>query len=207
MSGTDVYCCNQCSEPHLRASLEHRRRHSIDKMTRTMEQLDVEHTLAPLSMNDKVKLLAGRVSYFRCFERLRLPFQSPSPTGYTHQQDLWHFHSVPEHGIPGLRACDGPNGVRGTRFFNGIPSSCFPCGSGLAASFDRELIKEVGVRLGLEAREKSTHVVLGPTVNLHRHTLGGRTFGEFFFLSACWETGGLSGRDLRCPGARRRIEG
>jgi hypothetical protein len=38
--------------------------------------------------------------------------------------------------VRALRASDGPNGVRGRRFFNGVPSSCFPCGTGLAASFD-----------------------------------------------------------------------
>lgn len=42
--------------------------------------------------------------------------------------DFWHTASVPRLGIPAVRTTDGPNGVRGTRFFDGVPAACLPCG-------------------------------------------------------------------------------
>jgi beta-glucosidase len=74
---------------------------------------------------------------------------------------------------------DGPNGVRGTHLFNGIPSACLPCATALGASWDIELIEELGQLLGQEAKAKGAHVLLGPTINIHRSPLGGRGFESF----------------------------
>ena len=94
-------------------------------------------------------------------------------------QDFWTFEDSPDEGIPSLRTSDGPNGVRGRNFFNGVPSSCFPCGTGLAASFDKSMMHRVGEALGDECRAKSAHVLLGPTVNIQRSPLGGRGFESY----------------------------
>ena len=45
-----------------------------------------------------------------------------------------------------------------------------------ARRFDPELVEEVGAALGREARSKGAHVLLAPTVNLHRTPIGGRNF-------------------------------
>lgn len=74
---------------------------------------------------------------------------------------------------------DGPNGVRGTRFFNGVPAACFPCGTGLAATWNTDLLRKAGHLMGTEARAKGAHVLLGPTVNMQRSPLGGRAFESF----------------------------
>lgn len=74
---------------------------------------------------------------------------------------------------------DGPNGVRGTRFFNGVPSACLPCATALGASFDTDLIFSLGKLLGLECKAKGAHVLLGPTINIQRSPLGGRGFESF----------------------------
>ncbi|MGH9134846.1 MAG: beta-glucosidase H [Ilumatobacteraceae bacterium] len=87
--------------------------------------------------------------------------------------DTWHTAATSE--IPAIRMSDGPAGVRGTSW-EGPPSASFPCGTALAASFDPDLVREVGEALGREARSKSAHVVLAPTVNLHRTPIGGRNF-------------------------------
>jgi beta-glucosidase len=90
--------------------------------------------------------------------------------------DFWHTKALPEHGVPSLRLSDGPNGVRGTSFFNGIPAACFPCGTGLGATWDIELLYKVGVMMGEESIAKGAHVLLGPTINMQRSPLGGRGF-------------------------------
>ena len=87
--------------------------------------------------------------------------------------DTWHTPATSE--VPAIRMSDGPAGVRGTSW-EGPASASFPCGAALAASFDPDLVREVGQALGREARSKSAHVLLGPTVNLQRTPVGGRNF-------------------------------
>ncbi|KAI1389318.1 glycoside hydrolase family 3 protein [Hypoxylon trugodes] len=125
-----------------------------------MADINVEQVLKKLSMSDKVDLLAGI--------------------------DFWHTKGLPEHGIPSLRLTDGPNGVRGTKFFNGVKAACFPCGTGLGATFNQELLEEAGRKMGEEAKVKGAHAILGPTINMQRGPLGGRGFeslGEDPFLA------------------------
>lgn len=69
--------------------------------------------------------------------------------------------------------------MRGTRFFNGVPSACLPCGTALGATFDTELLFSLGRLLGLECKAKGAHVLLGPTINIQRGPLGGRGFESF----------------------------
>lgn len=91
------------------------------------------------------------------------------------------WHTTPNHrlGIPSLRLSDGPNGVRGTKFFAGTPAACLPCGTGIGATWDTSLLRELGALLGLEAKSKGAHILLGPTVNIQRSPLGGRGFESF----------------------------
>ena len=89
---------------------------------------------------------------------------------------LWRGHGVERLGLPALRVTDGPNGARGSHFGGGATAACFPCGSALAAAWSPALVESVGVALGAEARTKRAHVLLGPTVNMHRSPLGGRHF-------------------------------
>lgn len=74
---------------------------------------------------------------------------------------------------------DGPNGVRGITFFDGVPAACFPCGTALGATFDFDLLHDVGRLLGDEAKAKGAHILLGPTINIQRSPLGGRGFESF----------------------------
>ncbi|KAL2208537.1 Cel3c putative beta-glucosidase [Sarocladium strictum] len=125
-----------------------------------MADINVEQVLNKLTLSQKIELLAG--------------------------VDFWHTKAIPEHGVPSLRLTDGPNGVRGTKFFNGVPAACFPCGTAMGATFNAELLEEAGKVMGEEARAKSAHAILGPTINMQRNPLGGRGFesiGEDPFLA------------------------
>ena len=100
--------------------------------------------------------------------------------------DLWHGPGVDRLGVPPLKVTDGPSGARGEQW-SGRPSANFPCGTALGATWNPELVHEVGKRLGVEARRKQAHALLAPTVNIHRHPLAGRNFecySEDPFLSA-----------------------
>ena len=73
----------------------------------------------------------------------------------------WHSTGVERLGIPPIKVTDGPNGARGDGI-SGAAATCFPVGSALAATWDTELIEEVGKTLGIEAKSKSAQVLLGP---------------------------------------------
>ncbi|MEY4401590.1 MAG: hypothetical protein RL072_1455 [Actinomycetota bacterium] len=89
----------------------------------------------------------------------------------------WRTHSIPRLGIPAIKMSDGPNGVRGESLgANRTPGLNVPTSIAVGASWDVDLAQELGILLGREARRKSAHVVLAPTVNLHRTPVGGRTF-------------------------------
>jgi beta-glucosidase len=92
--------------------------------------------------------------------------------------DMWHTAGVERLGIPAMKVTDGPIGARGERWTGGR-SHAFPCGTALGATWDPELVEAVGRRLGVETRRKRAHVLLAPTVNIHRHPLAGRNFECF----------------------------
>lgn len=91
---------------------------------------------------------------------------------------MWHGHGVDRLGVLPLKVSDGPVGTRGARWV-GTTSACAPCGTALGATWDPELLREVGRVLGEEARSKEVDIVLAPTVNLHRTPLAGRNFECF----------------------------
>ncbi len=94
---------------------------------------------------------------------------------------LFTMPGVERLGLRGWMTTDGPNGARGTSFLGSgdAKATCLPCGSALGATWDPELVEELGVLLGRETRTKAARVLLAPTVNLHRSPLAGRNFECF----------------------------
>ncbi len=93
-------------------------------------------------------------------------------------QDLWTVPGVARVGIPSVGVTDGPNGARGTTLPGpeAHPTTCVPCGSALGATWDPDVVRDVGVLLGEEALARGCHVLLAPTVNIPRSPLAGRNF-------------------------------
>lgn len=102
--------------------------------------------------------------------------------------------------IPSIRLSDGPNGIRGTRFFDSVPAACLPCGTAIGATFDAELGQKIGNLLADEAKAKGAHVILGPTINIQRSPLGGRGFESY--SEDPYLSGVLAGR--YCKGVKER---
>lgn len=84
------------------------------------------------------------------------------------------IRGYPELGWPRLRMADGPMGIRGSR-----PSTAYPAGIGLAATWDADLAKRIGASIGRDARARGVHFLLGPGVNIYRAPMCGRNF-EYF---------------------------
>ncbi len=71
--------------------------------------------------------------------------------------------------LPELVVADGNSGVNLHSRNIGFPS-----GATLCASFDRQLMEQVGQVIGEEAKELGIHLILGPGMNLYRNPLNGR---------------------------------
>ncbi|WP_027502397.1 beta-glucosidase [Rhodococcus sp. UNC363MFTsu5.1] len=113
----------------------------------------VESALAKLDLDAKARLLQG--------------------------QDMWTLPALPEIGLGSLVMSDGPVGVRGVFWGPDDPSILLPSPTAMAATWDPELIARAGVLLAQEARRKGVHLLLAPTVNMHRTPVGGRHFEAY----------------------------
>jgi beta-glucosidase len=82
-------------------------------------------------------------------------------------------------GLRAMNFSDGPTGVRGLKFHGGRIVALLPNATLLASAWGEETTHEAGRILAEEALAQRIHVVLGPTINLHRTPLGGRLFEAY----------------------------
>lgn len=99
---------------------------------------------------------------------------------------FWFTKGIDHFGIPSLMLTDGPHGLRKQDaeadhlgLNASVPSTCFPSAAGMAASWNRDLIQEVGEALGKECQAENVSMLLGPGTNIKRSPLCGRNF-EYF---------------------------
>ncbi|MEY4984437.1 MAG: hypothetical protein RIR62_2703 [Pseudomonadota bacterium] len=91
--------------------------------------------------------------------------------------DFWSVAALAEKGIGALRVTDGPNGARGGgSLIGGVKSAAFPVGIALGATWNPALVEEIGAALAEEVKSKGAHMLLAPTVNMHRSVTNGRNF-------------------------------
>ncbi|HEV7173629.1 beta-glucosidase family protein [Pedococcus sp.] len=114
---------------------------------------DVSALVASLDLSTKVRLLTGATSFT--------------------------LHGEESIGLEPMAFSDGPTGVRGLKFTGGDHVALFPNATLLASAWSEETAREVGELLAEEAERQRIHVVLGPTINLHRSPLGGRLFEAY----------------------------
>ncbi|MFC4031378.1 glycoside hydrolase family 3 C-terminal domain-containing protein [Streptomyces polygonati] len=114
---------------------------------------ELDALVAALDLPAKIRLLSGAASF--------------------------RLHAEPAIGLRAIGVSDGPAGVRGERWDERDTSLALPSPTALAASWDDELITELGGLLAAEARRKGVGVLLAPTLNLHRSPGAGRHFECF----------------------------
>jgi beta-glucosidase len=89
---------------------------------------------------------------------------------------------LPRLNLPALRMSDGPVGVHDYG-----PTTAYPAGIALAASWDTDLARRVGESMGDDARARGVHFILGPGLNIYRAPMAGRNFeylGEDPYLAS-----------------------
>lgn len=112
----------------------------------------------------------------------------------------WKTKEYEQLGIPAVIMSDGTNGVRFQKgseqspverpFSEGLgdkfddegamqrtyKATCFPSGSAIACSWDRDLIKRIGRDIAKECKALGINMLLGPGMNIRRHPLTARNF-------------------------------
>ncbi|HEX5807303.1 MAG TPA: glycoside hydrolase family 3 protein, partial [Anaerolineales bacterium] len=138
----------------------------------------IEELLGQMTLEEKISMLAGA--------------------------DLWHSVAIPRLGIPQLKVTDGPNGARGAWGSMGPTSVATPVGIALGATWNSGLVEKVGNVLGDELKSKGAHILLAPTVNIHRTPIAGRNFecySEDPFLSGMLASAYIRGIQSKGVGA------
>jgi len=105
-------------------------------------------------------------------------------TGYMNNQGscVGNIKPLPRKNFKGLCLQDGPAGVR----FNGKTSTTWQVGINNAATFNKELLYQVGKDQGAEFYAKGINIALAPSMNILRAPASGRVwenFGEDPYLS------------------------
>ena len=138
----------------------------------------IDDLLAKMTLEEKISMLAGA--------------------------DLWHSVAVPRLDIPQFKVTDGPNGARGANGSMASPSVATPVGIALGATWNPELVEKVGNVLADELEAKGAHILLAPTVNIHRTPIAGRNFecySEDPFLSGMIASAYIKGIQDKGKGA------
>lgn len=111
---------------------------------------EIDHLLARLDLPARVRLLSGA--------------------------DTFRTQPEPAVGLRAMGVSDGPAGVRGEKWDERDTALLLPSATALAAAWDDDLVTELGGLLAAEARRKQIHILLAPTLNLHRTPTAGRHF-------------------------------
>lgn len=120
----------------------------------------VKEIMAKMTLEDKIKLCSGAT--------------------------FWESEAMEQYGIPSFFMSDGPHGLRTQKgdadhlgVNNSEESTCFPAACASSASWNPELLYEMGEAIAEEALAYGVDIVLGPGVNIKRNPLCGRNF-EYF---------------------------
>jgi beta-glucosidase len=116
----------------------------------------IEELLSQMTLAEKISMLSGK--------------------------DSWNTMPIERLGIPALTVTDGPNGVRAPSDRAGRtagPTTAFPTGSAMGATWDPDLIHEAAAAMAEETLGMDCDILLGPCVNIVRTPLAGRNFETY----------------------------
>ena len=122
--------------------------------------MNIQEIISKMSLEDKIKLCSGA--------------------------SFWETEKMEQYGIPSFFMSDGPSGLRTQKneadhlgINKSEESTCFPAACTSSATWNTQLLEEMGKAIGEEALHYEVDVVLGPGVNIKRNPLCGRNF-EYF---------------------------
>ena len=135
---------------------------------------NIDEVIAAMTIEEKAKLLVGGANNF---------FSDGAVVGGEASLvagAAGTTAAIPRLGIPATVLTDGPAGVRIDPTREGTDQTFyatgFPIGTCLAATWNTDLVRQVGEAIGDETKAYRCDVILGPGMNLHRNPLCGRNF-------------------------------
>lgn len=94
----------------------------------------------------------------------------------------WTTFALERLGIEGCTMSDGPHGVRKVKAKDHLGQAVneratgFPVSVAMGATWNKDLLREMGRVIGRECQAVGVDILLGPAVNMKRSVLGGRDF-------------------------------
>ena len=85
------------------------------------------------------------------------------------------FGNLAKYGVPNVMTADGPAGLRIAPECS-VYTTAWPCATMLAATWNPQLVREVGRAAAMEVKENNLSIWLAPAMNIHRSPLCGRNF-------------------------------
>ncbi len=85
------------------------------------------------------------------------------------------FGNLAKYGVPNVMTADGPAGLRIAPECS-VYTTAWPCATMLAATWNPQLVREVGRAAAMEVKENNLSIWLTPAMNIHRSPLCGRNF-------------------------------
>lgn len=125
-------------------------------MSDFIDENQIEAWIKSLTLQEKISLVSGKNS--------------------------WSTMPIERLAITPVLMTDGPHGVRADAAEGDRPdgpSTAYPTGVSMAASWNTELIHKVGEALAEETKALGCDILLGPCVNIQRTPLAGRNFESY----------------------------
>ena len=86
----------------------------------------------------------------------------------------WQTAQIPSVGKIGTSDCDGPAGL--SNFITGAYGTAYPSEVLMAQTWNKELLEEMGTKMGQEYSDANNYGWYGPAMNTHRNAFAGRNF-------------------------------
>ncbi|MFA5093723.1 MAG: glycoside hydrolase family 3 N-terminal domain-containing protein, partial [Candidatus Omnitrophota bacterium] len=118
----------------------------LDAETGPAAEKKIDDIISRMTLDEKVRLIAGNEMETYAINRL---------------------------GIPQLKMCDGPLGVRHGQ------ATAFPAPAALSATWEPDMVYKVSTALSEEVKAKGRNMSLAPCINILRVPMGGRNFESF----------------------------
>lgn len=149
----------------------------ISTSAQKLKPNNIDKVIKAMTIEEKADLIVGSRMYYK------------DGNAAPHIKESWkinpgaagRINPVPRVGIPAVVLSDGPAGcgilpIDGQEEFY---CTHFPIETLLASTWNVELVKNVGIAIGNEAKEYGVDIHLAPAINIHRHPLCGRNY-EYF---------------------------
>ena len=136
---------------------------------------DIDDVIKAMTLEEKLSMVIGAQANIDSHQRAMIGTKSKLVPGAAGQ-----LNGIPRLGIPPMVFSDGPAGVRIYPKREGTSKTfyCthFPVATLMGATWNTELVKNVGKAMGGEAKHYGIDVLLCPATNIHRNPLNGRNF-------------------------------